>query len=198
MNENEIAEGKRLLLLYAQTTDAREKEQVRNAFHDLIFPYEIRWIKHLLQKRGKNVNEGEIISLSWDCFMRGFRYYKPHTEDIIPFYKHFYTYARFHLLDVWRKQQIEDSYIDYDVAIEDIADESDGVVLSDALNFIQRFRDFLPEQYKIVLEDALLSLVPATQFHQRRVNEITLSKQKYDEAKRVFSFLVTFILKQEI
>lgn len=196
MEKVDIDKGRSLLFEYIKERDKVKKQQKRNEIFELLLPWELIWIKSIMRKRGSGMSEREILSLSWDCFLNGLNYYKLDKEKEIPFPKHFHTYARYFLLDFWRKEEIEKFYSSDDIDIESIIDDSSGILFIEALDEIKRFREFLPGSYKIILEDALLSLVPNRPYRQRRVKEAGISKYRYDEAKRILSMILNFMLKK--
>jgi hypothetical protein len=60
---------------------------------------------------------------------------------------------------------------------------------------LKDFRKFLPDVYRVVLDDAVCSFDTARKFRQTRPINCPLASHRYYEAKRVLQFVAEFFLR---
>src|SRR3990172_1770098 len=72
-----------------------EQEEKRNDVWKIVSPYMTKWVKTILSKRNNYLEEGEITSISWDCFQFCLKHFKP--DMAIPLPNHFYAYSKFYI-----------------------------------------------------------------------------------------------------
>lgn len=59
---------------------------------------------------------------------------------------------------------------------------------------LRSFKEMLPEEYKTVFDDAIMSMAPNSKDNLQRLEATTLSYSKYHEVKKVFKVVVEFLL----
>lgn len=83
-----------LLQYHKRVRGVQPKAQVRNRIYFLLQPWLMRWIYSILRKWHVYVDQQELLSLSWHCFIHALDRYR-NTNVPVPF--HFYTYSLYYL-----------------------------------------------------------------------------------------------------
>lgn len=182
--------------------ELKEKEQSRNKLFEILYPEIYQWIISFLVKRSIVFDTEDIKSKSWECFEYCLKTY--HPEKKIPIPNHFYAYTRFLLSTIQTKERKINHY----EKEETTSDEEDEIVIGDNISGIyghidelKKFKDFLlssknneAKEYAIVLDDAILSLVPGRKLRVQRQRQTELSYPRYNEAKKLLKIMVQFLL----
>lgn len=187
MTDAEQKKCKSLICRYKK----KETFRVRDKIFLLLKPELIKWIKSVLGKRGKYLNESEILSETWDIFEKGVSTYKKEY----PIAKHFHITVNKH---VRKKQFLEKKQGEKEVYLEDLDINTFGnkecsFITLNVLVSIKAFYEILPTQYQAVFEDALSSLRSGNRDNVTRVKEIGLPAHRYYESKKIFRWIINFL-----
>lgn len=183
---------RRKILRYYKTEDDELKSFLKNSIYLKMKPYMIKWLSSILSKKGMFLSKEEMISMSWDCFEFCLRNYKYENEEIyIP--NHFYTYTNFYIKT--SKIRVYDST---ENDLVNVAEEIHHEQIYEHLEELKEFRKGLPEKYKIVFDDALMSLIPNIRERLHRAKETELSTSKYKESKKLFKIVIDFLIRRGI
>ena len=175
----------------------KTKQRLRNEVYLLVKPYLLRCIRNRLIAKKIWLDEGEILSVSWDAFLYCIQRYKEHY--FLP--SHIRIYSGFFLLSYLGRKRLHPS-ISMDVektqrAVEENDAKYSKTLISEYLSlqqFCSLVQKELGEEYVYVFEDALLSMSPSP-FHRRtREKELKINHYRYTEAKKVFRQVIAFLL----
>lgn len=189
---NKLLQGrcKNMVLDYQKNRDG----VLRNKLFDIMRPFLEMWLKSSLNNHKRYQTKQEITSMSWDLFVRGLDTYRDH----FPLAKHFSLEADKLVVNTRSRERLEKKKV---VSVEEVAIETleakmkcDPCIYSDVM-ILKEFRECLPEEYKIVFDDALCSMDNAIQYRQNRAKESGLPAFRYYEAKRLFKLFITFLFK---
>jgi hypothetical protein len=195
MQRNEIEQCTNLIIKWNQIPFGHEKDIIKKQLFHIMNPFMSKWISSIVSKRKYYyMSPEEILSKSWECFEFCLKHFKPKMN--IPLPNHFYSYTKFLLatlsLEMRRKQQEEET----NKIISEIQnpDRDDLSLLYGQLDELQQFRNFLPEEYVLVFDDTVMSLVPYSGNRIRRIDKTSLSYTKYHAIKKVFKVVVEYLL----
>lgn len=181
---------KRIILLHKGYKSEYWKVKRRNELYELMMPFLLKWIRSILRKWGRFMEECELISVSWDAFC--FCFDRCRNPDI-PVPKHFYEYTRYFLLMKFAKEDKVSIHLDeLEEIINTIPCEDDGSLT--CLITLFQFREIIPDKYKIVWDDAAQSLSSAPRFRCKSKN-VGMSDYTYNRIKEVFVPIIKFIMK---
>ena len=167
------------------------KGSIRNDIFLLIYPFLEKWVNSILGKRKIYVENSEMLSLSWDCFVFCLEKYRP--EKKIPILGHSYSYTNFFLLS-WISKKYESKNKYDDSELDNQNDKFD--IYYENIDELRRFKDILPEDYKQIFDDALLSMAGRPDGKVGYSKSEAYSKYKYQEAKKAFKFVIDFLLRR--
>ncbi len=128
------------------------------------------------------------MSLSYDIFAKALETYR--FESVINLSTHFSNCAR---LEMRKFTKREIPMEPLDIENPDLIDNP--FYAAEGFISLKDFREFLPDVYRYVLDDAISSFDNARKFKQTRPPDFLLSYHRYYEAKRVFQFVVDFFLR---
>lgn len=182
-----------ILLQINQYRNAKgtERDILRNRIYKLLQPYLMSCIRNYLRDRKQYDNDREVVSISWDAFLKGLQSYKGKKELV----KHFQTCCIRHVRNSYRllpEVEFNESEVD-----QIYATCPDTVV--DGLMLLQSFRDQLPNEYREVLDDTLKDKTRTfrrSPMDRRRTEEEVLSEARYHEAKRCFQIMIKFLIRR--
>jgi len=168
---------------------------MRDHLFELMKPYLLIWLKSALRSRKEYKTSPEILSMTWDVFMTGLISYD--FKDAIP--QHFSNEAaRIVRREIKTRQRTRRRQQSLSDTVEgDFIDRGDGYnrVLDDTLA-LKEFREFLPDDYRQVFEDA----ITAEAFENSRMKRSPVSgfpKHRYYEARRIFQWFIQFFMNQK-
>lgn len=195
MDQDQIAKCEDLIIKYRTKLlkkDRKTKIQIRNELYLTLYNDMIKWIQSILSKFGTFKGQHEIVSLSWDCFEFCLKHYK--RASSIPLPQHFYKYTEYFLRTNIIKSKSKE--ITQGALVANAAENPfDAFLHKDEL---KRFRDSLPVEYRVVFEDAMMSLPQNRVLGINRFNsELGLTYPRYLEAKKVFKMIISFMIKGE-
>ncbi len=163
-----------------------EQDKQRNKLFIYLQPTIIQWM-HFILKAKTFYPEEEIKALSWDCFLFCLNYYKP--EKSIPLLNHFFAYTKFFLLikekeKISSKSSVSPSKGEYDLSVFEVLDD------------LKNFKESLPEEYKPIFDDTLMSMSKANKDRVRRLKETSVKYYQYRESKKIFRLIIDFLLRR--
>jgi len=187
MTDAEQKKCKSLIFRYKK----KESIGIRNKIFLLLKPELIKWIKSVIGKRGKYLNEQEILSEAWDIFERGVFTYKKEY----PIAKHFHITTSKHIR---RKKLLEKKQGEKEIYLEDLDLEKAGntecsYFTMNVLISIKSFYEILPVQYKAIFEDAMSSFQSGNRDNLSRLKEIGIPAHRYYESKKIFRWVINFL-----
>ena len=109
MNTEQIKKVESLIKEYHDAKKIK-KDVFRNEIFQVMHPVIKRWINAIFSLQKKYLPKEELTAKTWDCFLYGLQYYVPKREIPIP--NHFYTYTKFYLRIMQKKEIIKINKID--------------------------------------------------------------------------------------
>ncbi len=148
------------------------------------------WIKSVLKEWGKFETEDEILSVSWDVFEFGLKYYV--IGYSVP--EHFYTHTKYFLLNKYAKKE------NVFLPLEDLENLLNMYPNPTSNAFVKvldlyRFLDFIPDGHKVVVEDAMHSMDSSFKQHSRKSEIGGMSTESYYRLKKAYIAIIKFITK---
>jgi hypothetical protein len=191
MKPEQVKKCNELLLQHQKETVTEKKRKIRDEAFGLIKDPMIRWIPAILSTKNIYIDPKEILSLSWDCFQFCMKHYKPHRT--IPLPNHFYSYTRFYLASEYFKDSNKASDVkEQEKKFTDAPKEELEAIFH--LEELKQFHSILPDHYKIIFEDALLSMTGPMKDRIRRKEGMPYSQ--YFESKKVFKIVIDYLLRR--
>jgi len=176
---------------YYRYKQKEKKIKVRNDLYVLMSKDMDTWIKSILRRWGRNLEQTEIISLSWDAFLFCLKRYDRSKEGGLS--KFFFEAIRYFLLMEFAKKDI--------VKIEAIElkeilklDHSPEAYLFERLLTLQQFRGVIPEEQLVIWDEATMSLSDSFRGHLPQKAR-GMSTESYARLKKVFINIIRLILK---
>jgi hypothetical protein len=159
-----------------------------------VVPYIEKWIISIFIKNKRKIELGCLKEHSWECFIYCLKYYK---ADYIPLPSHFYTYINFYFKQQWSKEEKRSSK---EVRMDEISTEmltigSPTLGMEQTID-IKNFKEFLPEEYGLVFDDALKSMSRNKRERIGKSENIKMSSYRYYEAKKVMKLVLCFFLRK--
>ena len=192
MRAEQIAEAGELIRLLRATTNELKKKKIRNSVYEILRPFFAKWIKSLYPKTHfPDLNEKEILSLSWDCFEYGLSHWKPGKSPPIP--NHFYAYSKYYLQSKFKRDR-ENATLSGGKGPEPSNLPSNAAY--DQIEELTKFRDCLDNKYKSVFDDALMSMTDNKRDRVRRLEKTSLAYSKYCESKNIFKIVIDFLIRR--
>ncbi len=188
-----------------------DKDKIRNEIFLSMIPCFDKWIKKILSSNGNYMNDSERLSICWDCFLFCLKYYKPNKN--IPILKHSYHHTRFFLLSLFSdqnnqkrreinvdfnldtKQEEKEENPDFNFEINQ-GKNNDPAIYYEQIDELRRFRKGLTEDYQKIFDDAILSMAGSNKDKVGYIQTTAYHKYKYQEAKKVFKFVIDFLLRR--
>ena len=190
MEKKEIDLLSEMINCYNSYSNCKEKDNLRNEIYLKILPYMKKWISSILAKKSIFLEKEEILSKSWDCFEFCLKHFKPEKKILIP--NHFYTYTKFYLkfYNKFNNKNLSSQELDsknFYIGEEDVYDQ---------LEELKAFKNLLPEEYLLVFDDALMSLIPNNKDKQYRIKQSNLPVIRYKESKKIFKIIIDYLLRR--
>ena len=177
---------------YCNCEGILNKGSIRNDIFLLIYPFLEKWVKSILGKKKIYVDNSEMLSLSWDCFVFCLEKYRP--EKKISILGHSYSYTNFFLLS-WISKKY--NLLKNESGNSELDNQNDKFdIYYENIDELRRFKDILPEDYKQIFDDALLSMAGRPDAKVGYVKSEAYSQYKYQEAKKAFKFVIDFLLRR--
>lgn len=183
-----------LILQHNKEKEPSTKEKIRNNIFMEMQPFFSKWIGAILASKNIFWTHKEIVSLGWDCFEFCLKHYKDNSTIPIP--NHFYSYTKFYLNMHFTK---ENKRITQEKNSGPTFLHVPGEDFNNAFMYIEELRAFheaLEPEYKIVFEDAVMSMLANVKDRVRRIDESSLSYTRYSESKKIFKIVVDFLLRR--
>jgi hypothetical protein len=186
---------------HSVATEINKKNKLRNEIFLFLYSKILKWINTFLNKTEQSLTEDEKTSLSWDCFLNGLEHFDAFGKhDII---KHFYVYSRYHIISIFGKKfEFEEKHVDMEVCLTDnkyketvIKHERTSKTILHLFIDINNFKDSLPDDYKLVFEDALLSCDKNCRNKSKWKKTSPINYHKYCEAKKIYIQVINYFLK---
>jgi len=178
------ARTKRLIKKWWRTGDLT----IRDELFKLSFEEISRYVKYSLKKYKRYESEAQILSLSYDIFTKALDTYKVDSKTSLS--AHFGNCVRIGMRK-FTKREIPMEQLDADNP--DLIDNP--FYAAEGFITLKDFREFLPDMYRNVLDDAISSFDNARKFKRTRPQDFPLSYHRYYEAKRVFQYVVDFFIR---
>ena len=190
LSQEEIKDLESLYTQYNTVRTKKTKNKRRDQLYDRLQPRIILTIKTFLSKRKSHMTEQEILSLSWDCFLRSLDRYKQGDHNII---QHFHSYTIFGMLKHYESQKTSYPHLPYTDMRKYLMRPPRDIDLLSTIDELKTFYDTLPPPDQIIFEDALLSTNKKK--GPRRIRESGFLQNKYAEIKRVFMGKILHMLR---
>jgi hypothetical protein len=162
----------------------RQADKIKRKLFELVASYVSIWIKSALR------NNKSLDINTWECFLFCIDRYDPSRG--INILGHLHAYTKFFVMAEASKNAKHDACITIDGCV--IATDGDTGI-ADVLGDLGRFRACLPEEYKPVWDDAVMSMVGCHRDRTRKVGNTTLNYNQYCEGKRLLKIMVDFLLR---
>lgn len=174
--------------------------EIRNDVFDQLLPIVTASIKSILGRGKMYVTEGEVLSFAWDAFETGLAEYDC-KGDLCT---HFSNHACYYIKDKLRNEKRSnrkfkslDEEVVNGIAL-DLAKNgtADQYSIADGLMTAREFVATLPEEYRLVFEDAVMSLDEIGNYRKKKNPGIKMPTTRYYEAKRVMRLVAKFLIAQ--
>jgi hypothetical protein len=185
---------KEMLLKYKNT----RKQLYKEKSFELCVAHIIRYVKLYLKKYRRYESQTQILSFSYDVFNVVVESYDANVEK--PLTMHFSNCAKAEIRKwvlnnkkrVKNTISIEDKIIDIDTIHGFTVNPFYAI---EGYISLKDFRNFLPDPYRIILDDAICSFDSTRKYRQTKPINCPFSTQRYYEAKRVLQFVAEFFLR---
>lgn len=187
MNKADQNYCKEEIIKYLALEDGVDRDNIRNNLF-LFMERELgNWTKSILNSIGMFSTKQLILSLSWDCFLYCIHTYR---KLEVPLGFHFYRNSKYCVLKQLRvkKTQAIISYGDFDICTD----------RKDEFKFIElkRFGEFLPEKYKPVFIDALMSMNHHGRARsQQNWNREDMNYMEYKSVKQILVSVISYLVQ---
>ena len=184
-----------LIRRYKTIKREKTKNKIRNDLYLLLQPFILKCLKSRLSKKNMWLDEGEILSTSWDAFEYCLERYE--EKYFLP--SHFRIYTGFYILNHLVYRNLPNISIDTEDGKRAAEDSIDGtkLIIGEYLVLKQFYTVIgreLGEEYTSIFEDALMSMSPSC-FHRRsREKELKINHYRYTEAKKIFRLIIMLFL----
>jgi len=185
-----------LIKKYKKLTREGYKAKYRNQLYDKLKDYIAIWMKSTLGRWKRHMEEGDIVSYSWDVFYFCLDSYDPEKFDThVPYF--FSRYTNYWLLMHFAK--IDNGL---SIPLEELQEtlmvvESPENIAFGKLLKLYTYREVLPEDVKIVWDDAFLSLSHLNSDKQNfKSKDIQLPQKVYYMLKESFKGIIKLILEE--
>lgn len=170
-------------------------QSVRDKLFELCVGFIIKCLKTNLRYRKRYESETQVLTLAWDVFLKCVSDYNGEV-DLANFIG---TRARA-AVRWWIKHEKVKKNVVVSLDTIPIHDTIPGLVSTpfyavEELMTLKDFRRFIPDEYRVVFDDALCSFDNARKFRQTRPDGCAMSSHRYYEAKRMFQFVIEFFLR---
>ena len=186
----------KLLKKYKNVSKEYYKIKYRNELYILMKDYLLIWMQSTLTKWKKYSDETELLSNSWDAFIFCIDSYDTKKFNThIPYF--FSKYINYWLLMHYAKKD-EGVHI----PLEDLEDtlktiEDPHNIAFGKLLRLYRMRDSIPEESKVVWDDAFLSLSNSNSDRENyKSTDIQMPQKVYYTMKKSFKGIIRFILEE--
>jgi len=196
MKPDQIKKCNELIWQHNKEEEIEKKRIIRDQAFQLLKDPMMRWIPAILSKKSIYIQPDEILSLSWDCFEFCLARYK--LDQSVPLPNHFHAYTRFYLMSTFvrKNKEINVNSGNEENPIETISEtfsEGDLEAIFH-LDELKQFHACLPSDYKIIFEDAILSMSGQMKDRVRRKEGMPFGQ--YTEAKKVFKYVIDYLLRR--
>lgn len=193
MNIELQCECLKLIKKYKSLKMAKYKQEYRNRIYLLMKVDILIWIKAIMKKWNRFEEEGELLSLSWDIYIFCLDHYIP--EKLTPVPKFFFEYTRYFLLMYYAKQQSIRVPLEELQEVLELIEEPENIAFGMLLRLYE-FREVIPDDCKIVWDDAYLSLSNSGRNRERfKSKGVGMSDACYRRMKHSFEAIITLLLK---
>ena len=186
----------KLIKKYKSLKRESSKAKYRNELYDILKDYIIIWMKSTLGRWKRYMEEGELLSNSWDVFFFCLENYNSDKFDThIPYFFSRYT-------NYWILMYFAKSDEGIHIPIEDLEETLKTVEDPENIAFgkllkLYRFRDTLPESSKPVWDDSFLSLsVMNSDKENYKSVDNKLPQKVYYMLKESFKGIIKCILEE--
>jgi hypothetical protein len=192
MKSDQISRCKELIKQYFEK---KRKAKARNQLFLELSPYISKWLITSLAPKNMFLTSKEALSLSWDCFEFCLKHYKYRKSSKsggkpIPIPNHFYSYTKFYAANYHHNKKKEDRIVSFD----DPNSTPDLGFMQ--IEELKSFHSFLDKNYKSIFEDAIDSMSNSNWNRKRRLGETSVSYVRYCESKKVFKWVIDFLIKR--
>jgi hypothetical protein len=165
-----------------------ERDILRNRIYKLLQPHLMSCIRNYLRDRKQYDNDVEVTSISWDGFLKGLQSYKHNEQKELV--KHFQSCCIRHVRKSYRVvlREVEFKESEVDKLYYTCPDTT-----LDGLMMLQSFRETLPGEYQIVLDDLLNG---TSRTFRTEETPVVLSENRYRESKKCFKMMIEFLLRR--
>ena len=168
--------------------DIQNGHNLRNRLYLELRPYLIKWLKSIYAEKNIFLNDDNLLSISWDCYLFCLKNYVPHKN--IPLPNHFYSYAKFYVLS--SKKENDKNIEQYKE--NEIKEQND--LSYELIDELKKFKEVLPKEYQAIFDDALHSLYGENKDRLKRSKETPIHYYRYCEAKKIMKIFIDFLLRK--
>ena len=184
---------KELMGQYNSEKEETKKQDHRNKLFLQLKPYMIKWMSSIMAEKKIYFINRDLLSLSWDCFE--FCLLRYNAARDIPIPNHFYAYSKFFLIMYVAKESKELNKTHEQFAGSEANETEEWKALLH-IEELKSFYNSLEGKYKLIFEDALMSMSINKKDRVRRVGESSYKYAQYVESKKVFKIIVDFLLRR--
>jgi hypothetical protein len=177
-----------LIEKYKITQDNKEKNILRNEIYKVLEEFIPKWVGAICSEQNVFFEKNELTSIGWDCFIFSLDKFSP--ENNIPVLSHFYKYSRYCIMLYLHKERKKED-IEVELTINnEVRDNGEMPQFSADMEW---FRSTLPDNYKIIFDDAVCSMAPGKLTRIRRIKTSGMTYLRYCEAKKIFKHIIGYL-----
>jgi len=187
MNKADQAYCKGEIIKYQAMPDGVERDTLRNNLYFFMKKELENWVISILNTTGTFTTKQAFLSISWDCFLYCLHSYKKFD---VPLGFHFYRNCRYCIMKQHRVKKIQTAtfYADTDICVDSV-DEGKFIDL-------RRFAEYIPEKYKLVFKDALMSMNHGTRARcVENWDKTTMKYIEYSSVKQILVSIISYFIK---
>ena len=188
-NKTEI-ECKELIHKYYSYKQDGRRIKGRNKIYCIMSADMQMWVKSILKKWGRYEEKEEVLSISFDAFLFCLERYNISKENSLP--KFFFDATRYFLLMKYGKKDKVRLPIEELQEILRLENNSINNIFDNLLTLTQ-FRNVIPDKYKVIWDDAVMSL---DSDNRKRLfsDNINMDKNFYYKVKQILVPVIRLIM----
>ena len=174
------------IIKYLELPEGIEKEHLRNDLFLFMQKELENWVKSILNNIGMFSTKQLVLSLSWDCFLYCIHTYR---KLEVPLGFHFYRNSRYCVLKQLRLKKTQ-SVISYG-SFEICTDRNDEIKFIE----LKRFAEYIPEKYKPVFMDAVMSMNHGSRARSKQNwDKTTMNYVEYKSVKQILVSVIAYLV----
>jgi len=195
-NKEEIEVIERSYREYSRSIYKKVKNKKRNRLYDMLQSFIVLEMKRFLKQRKYFMGEGELLSVSWDCFLFALNGYK--EKNNINIIQHTNKYTTYGMLIHFVNKNKHPRHVPYSVISEYLIRPERNINLYGIIEELKSIYEELSSEDRIVFEDALLSMTGNKEQRLERREKTSLDINTYREIKNMMKGEISLIVNDRL